>query len=903
VTSHTVASNIIKGNFFAVQYLVNCQAIENIDYIVGHLNTGIECYLRKIGDNHEILICYNSCYFRETESLNHFNLLCKRMCSQQLPRLELQSELLEFSLRDKIAKNFQELSSREVIYHSDGAYSYKELGGISERLSRKLDEDDNIVGIFATASIEFIAAVLACYANGVNFLAIDPRYGSSRIETILTSSKIRKLFYTDESEGSIPIGDFVKINISEYLHLNTGENLSFRVLGYSDRSVYRIYTSGSTGEPKGIDISEKNLSAFFSSYESMYQNIFFESWAFLSSVSFDASIKQYLGPLAFGGSIFIPKHDLKEHPLAVIEEINACGVSVLNVTPSLLSSLIDSSVDLSGFKYVFVGGEPLTQSLVDRLYKCVRDNPPSLINLYGPSETTINASYYEIDPLFKYLIMPIGIPLRHCSLFVVDDEKNVQQMGSEGKLVITGDIVSSGYSSDKQEGFFDIDGKPAYNTGDICFQWFDGLFYYKGREDSQVKVNGIRIDLNEVQLLINSVFPALLTHVFYYKGTIYLACLTASEQERREVLGWAQGRSLGFIKPQVIFVDHFPTTPGGKIDIATLLNKSKDVEVAGQSDNYLEAELNLLINLILSKRGRFPIGPKDILIDCGFDSLSILELTVDISLRYDIDIIPQDVMRHPTAHELSIYISERSVASNVRFIGNLESENIIILLPPVLGKSLIFNGLAQSIGRDACIITYDYPLNIDLKEGVDFFAKEVAENTMSQIKGKNIIVLGYSMGASAGFNLIKLLEQNDIETKKFIILDKEAKTRNSFDEQFKQNKEFLLEFLSGVPMSKGLHRALFNSIRTNTEVGINFKPDGQIHCSTTIFCCLTGDKIDASTWKPFIFGNINTDTLNCSHNQIFLKGNFDKVLEEIRSNFLKSAELDSLGLRGIYVKE
>lgn len=554
-------------NYIVTTKLVSSPSVEKIEILKDCSSPALSIYIRPLADETEITLSYNSTYISENESKEHYKAL-ERYLDQQVTELRTFQSDLQFSLFARMKRSFQENLDEVAILTPSRSYSYRELGVYAEQVKSLLPEKSALVGICARPSIEFIATALACYSKKVPFLAIDPFWGETKIQDIIERSEI-DIVFRDDSMVSLPSEtastQIPSLSSPDFIEISA---LAFEDNSHLDRIIYQIYTSGSTGQPKAVRVSERNLSALFSSYKTMKKDLYKKSWAFLSSVSFDASVKQYLGPLAFGGSIFIPQSSLTENPESVYQELSDFQVEVINLTPSVLRPLLKSNISFGNID-LFLGGETLKPALVKEIHQRF-GSQISLTNLYGPTETTINATMYQIDFGIDYQILPIGKSLSHCSAEIINENKSKIEalpLGFTGELWILGDTVTDGLEDHLDNNrFTKLSNSRGYRTGDLCFEWFDKQFYFVGRNDSQVKVNGIRVDLNEISRKVFERFPEIETEIFFKTGKIYSAFKAHQPDVSEKVLNWLDERPFGYVSVIPVFLSQFPITKSGKID-------------------------------------------------------------------------------------------------------------------------------------------------------------------------------------------------------------------------------------------------------------------------------------------------------------------------------------------------
>lgn len=844
------------------------EVIVSIDYVkLSHFyGAGVLYIISGVGSCPKVNAFYSSRFFTEVEASNHFHELIGKPERNLISAAPEKVPNLDFSIREKLISSFLRNTNKVALTYDNKSYTYAQLEDLAEQIAREYLTGLDPVIIISEPSIEYVAMVIACISRAVPFIPIDPNYGLNRVHQALEITRIQCTFLGKNStENFIDIESYIRVCAESFPQKNLKIKVQTQV--GAEQPIYCMFTSGTTGASKAVLINERNLAAFFSSYDVIAEGIYEMRWPFISSISFDASIKQYLGPILFGGEIYIPNTSFTKDPLSVLHELSE-KVNILNCTPSLLSTILKTKINLSSFKYVFVGGEALDQALIDKFLERATGNA-NLINLYGPTETTINASYYLIDQSIAYDIVPIGSGLKYSDCEILQNG-SLANTSVPGELIVMGDIVGK-YHNLESDNFFTFQNRKAYKTGDICFKWFDGLFYYKGRNDDQLKINGIRFDISELVDFFEMKFRDDQFYCFDDKGAIYVAFVEDNADRQSFVRHVVKSAGIA-VTPTMIFLPSLPVTPSGKMDKQSILEMHNSIHDSRniQVETFLETEITKIINSILLRQNLQPIRVCNDILSVGLDSLALMELVIEIEGKYGISILPQEVLEYRSIKELANKIEEDSEANLCRVYGDINSKKVLILLPPVLGKGIIFHDFIIQAKKEFLVVTLDYPSKGQSVESIQDIVDIMLEGIAETISDKEIHVMGYSMGASVGYELIRAIEkQRSAEIERFVILDKEPTVSMNYMQQLEQNIEFLNEFIGSIKVSKVLQESLTEALEKNTRIGYEYQPSGKIHCNTTYVTCTRGQKLDLTKWDQLICGVINTREIDCSHNHVF----------------------------------
>jgi len=418
-------------------------------------------------------------------------------------------------IHDSFAQIARRWPDRIALCFADHQLSYGRLDRLSSSLASNLVEHgvtvDQVVGVSAPRSVELIVGMLAILKTGAAYLPLDPGYPRNLLQHMIEDSGVR-LVLTEHNQ----------IDFFKSLHVSTLDLLGARDGWHSRRArilqcpsgdnlAYLIYTSGSTGRPKGIMVS----------HNAVMNHIYWRQEAFAlgssdkilqrTPVSFDISVWEVFGALTLGMTLVLLPPGDHRHTDCVVDTIIQEEITTLEIVPSILK-LILQEPQFSGctsLRYVFSGGEPLPGDLAE---KCQSLLPATLVNVYGPTETTIWSTFWTCSRNAGSINVPIGRPITNTSAHVLDPTLWPQSAEEEGMLCIGGhglargywrrpDLTADAFLPDSESG---QTGKRLYKTGDFVYQSQDNILSFVGRKDTQVKVRGVRIELQEIEHVLKS---------------------------------------------------------------------------------------------------------------------------------------------------------------------------------------------------------------------------------------------------------------------------------------------------------------------------------------------------------------------------------------------------------------
>jgi D-alanine--poly(phosphoribitol) ligase subunit 1 len=400
-------------------------------------------------------------------------------------------------------------------YYSYG-FVFQELHRLKNLfIQNNINFDENkLIGIIIDNNITCYASFIYSLISGIGYVPINPLNPLERNKKIIIESGIKYILSNNDKYYE----DYNKIENVEVINTSDNPILTnirhdeefFEDLKIDENSIaYIIFTSGSTGVPKGTPISRKNLDCFLDSFWNLNLKLNEEDgFLNMSSMTFDMSMITFLVPLCIGACIYIvPEDEIKY--LYAYNLILKYPITFIAVVPSTISYFEPyfNEIFIPNIKYSLVCGEAFPIDLADKWQKCIPN--AKIINIYGPTEATVFSHYYFYSDICRKNyngIMAIGYLVKNLFAIILDESGAVLDVNEKGELLLSGDQVFRNYigHADKNTDHFIkklIDGteRTFYRTGDIAFKDFKNCFYYVGRKDYQVKIQGHRVELGEVE--------------------------------------------------------------------------------------------------------------------------------------------------------------------------------------------------------------------------------------------------------------------------------------------------------------------------------------------------------------------------------------------------------------------
>ncbi|GGV42725.1 non-ribosomal peptide synthetase [Streptomyces spectabilis] len=532
------------------------------------------------------------------------------------------------------------------------------------------------VGLLLPRTPDLVAVVLGVLQAGLSYVPLSGALPPARTDAMLAAADCSALVLGAPHEDRVPGFSGRRLRAADLL---TGAGPGTPGTATAQDIAYTIFTSGSTGHPKGVEVTHANLTNLVAALDEAVPVDGDTVWLSVTDLTFDIAVVELLWTLTRGVHVvlaetaetlrLLPATGSWREPAGAPELILRHGVTALQATPTFVREVLrlpDAERALGALELLLVGGEALDPALAARLKAL---GIPRVLNMYGPTETTVWSTCWEV-PAEPGRVL-VGRPLANTSVHVVDAALRPVPVGMYGELLIGGAGVARGYAGRPdltRERFVTLPETGAesrvYRTGDIARLLPGGVLELAGRVDHQVKVNGYRIELQEVEHAVDSL------------DAVAASAVTVQRRGERDVLVAhyvpRAGRAapddtelraaLAALLPEQMLPAAFvalaalPTTPGGKTDRRALAPvrfaepAAEPVPVATD----LERRLLAVWRTVL---GNDAVGPDDDFFRSGGTSILMARLLQDVrqEIRPDARIV--DLFRHPTARGYAAHLT------------------------------------------------------------------------------------------------------------------------------------------------------------------------------------------------------------------------------------------------------
>lgn len=592
----------------------------------------------------------------------------------------------DYPSNSSVKELFEEVVSKypdnTAVVTPDCKISYKELDSRADKVCRLLRNkgirSGEIVPIISDKDVGTLIGILGIVKSGAAYMPIDIEYPEERINHMLTESNSKLILgateYLEKVHMNIEKIDIRNVEDTE-LNCEDGD-----VCISPDDLIYIMYTSGSTGKPKGVCIRNRsvvrlvrdtNLVAFDAGDKILQTG----------SMGFDAATFDIWGSLLNGLELHIqPKRNILDAKI-LKEYMWENKITTAFFTSALFNQLCNEDMDIFKYmKHAIVGGDVVSPVVVSKLLE--KNKTISIYNGYGPTENTTFSTVYRVSGEWdKERSLPIGEPLSNSTCYIMNSDKELLPIGVIGELYVGGDGVANGYLNNvamTEERFIEDPynkNSKLYNTGDLARWLPDGNIEYFGRVDKQVKINGFRIEMDEIE-------KAILEHEDIVEAVIidkkekdnskklYAYVVSDKKIDESEVKDKLKNRLPKYMIPFKIHqVENIPLNVNGKVDKEKLLKEEiQNKKEMVQPRTHIEKTMHKIWSEVL---GEESISIKDNFLSVGGDSIKSINVVSRLRKELEIEVNISDIFNEDSLEDISRKLEERNTV-NYKIIKQVE---------------------------------------------------------------------------------------------------------------------------------------------------------------------------------------------------------------------------------------
>ncbi|MBV9108446.1 MAG: amino acid adenylation domain-containing protein, partial [Gemmatimonadetes bacterium] len=604
-----------------------------------------------------------------------------------------------------------------AVTSGDGALTYAELDAAANRLARLLRARgvalETPVAVFMERSLEVVVALLGVLKAGAFYVPVDPEYPAERIAYMLEDSAARFVLTQRRWMDALP-SSVAPVALDEPGVLDGFDAAPLPIEAEPEALAYVIYTSGSTGRPKGAAIPHRAIVNHMRWMLGAFPLAPNDCVLQKTPASFDASVWEFWAPLLAGAELVLAPPGAHRDPAALVDLVVRDGITVLQLVPTVLAAAASEPrfAEMRSLRLLFAGGEALSPDIAQRVAKLLPD--AEFVNLYGPTETCIDATAHRVHSHTRAASVPIGRPVANTRAYVLDARGNPCPPGVPGELYVGGPQVGRGYRGRPSltaerfvpDPFSASPGARMYRTGDSA-RWkllpahgsssptpadagrpgvpppggFGGgtgeeragerapsaVLEYLGRLDFQVKIRGLRVELGEVEASL-AADPAVRAAVAAVRGAgkdaRLVAWIVPADDGGIAVDGLRErlARTLppSEIPDTIEVVGALPLTPNGKVDRKALPEPGRSTSAGAYVAPWTATEIELA-DVWREVLGAERVGATDDFFALGGHSLLAVKLVARIRQRFGRELPLAELFRSRTLRALAAAIDSSGV--------------------------------------------------------------------------------------------------------------------------------------------------------------------------------------------------------------------------------------------------
>ncbi|RFZ90712.1 amino acid adenylation domain-containing protein [Mucilaginibacter conchicola] len=597
-----------------------------------------------------------------------------------------------------------------AVQFGDDKITFAEMNARANELARVIEAtspEGLVIGVSATRSIATMVSLFAILKAGKAYLPLDPTFPAERLQDIVADCGMDTCL-APASDAAV-FGDIVKNVIASdrpVAEVQAPDKVA------KTKIAYIIYTSGSTGKPKGVCVGHAgpiNLIRW-NQRIAPYLGVGHRTLQF-SPLIFDASVMEIFCTLCIGGTMVLVQDEVRIDPMKLLKYIDEQQVNRIIVTFVALQYMTEAA-DAEQFfpqslKDVISAGEQLKITpQVKRFFKSV----PGCIfyNMYGPTEASVCSTSFQLsgDPEEWPLLPNIGAPIDNTNIIILDDDLKQVAEGGQGELCIAGISLAEGYlnrpdlTADKFIDWTDATGKTMklYRSGDLGFYLPDDNIEYMGRKDTQVKIRGNRVEIGEIEVLLNQLDGIQQSVVIAREdvpGQKRLVAYLIATGEKKDVAylrDSIEQKLPDYMMPSAfVWVDGFAETTSGKIDrnklpVPDMQRPELSVLYKAPSNQTEKRVADYWTELLQLDK----VGVYDNFFELGGNSILALKTVAALKKQFNYSLPITKLYQYPTVNGIASFIDGNKTVAKVTAVKNKRdrSNNDIA----VIGMAVRFPG-------------------------------------------------------------------------------------------------------------------------------------------------------------------------------------------------------------------
>jgi amino acid adenylation domain-containing protein len=693
--------------------------------------------------------------------------------------------------------------NQPAIIQADRTWTYQELATAAENIAQLLRANKlsigNTVAVSGDRSFGLIASMLGVLMSGGVLLNIDPNLPEARQQLMLTTAEAKYLL----AVGTV--GSIANLSAEiQILNMNpdTGKSSTLETIFNPtatpivlplDAAAYIFFTSGTTGVPKGVLGTHQGLAHFLTWQRETFAIVPGDRAAQLTGLSFDVVLRDIFLPLTSGATLCLPSIAEDLTPGRILPWMERQQITILHTVPTLVQSWlmnVPAGVSLRTLRRIFFAGEPLRDTLITQ-WRETFPTAGEIVNLYGPTETTLAKCYYQVPKNIRPGIQPVGITLPQTQALVFTPDRQLCGIGETGEIAIRTPFRTQGYLNGSAEHQSQLIDNPfrsnpeddlIYLTGDRGRYLPDGTLEILGRIDQQIKMRGVRVEPGEIAALLDK-HPEIQATVVIAREDIpgdkrlvaYFVPIQHKIPTTSELRQFLNQQLPNYMVPSAfVLLAAFPLTANGKIDSRAL--PAPDLSGQAATPTFLAARDDVEVQLTkIWERvlGISTISITDNFFELGGHSLLAIHLFSEIEQVWGKNLPLATLFQAQTIEKLANLLRQEGWSVPYSSLVEIQSGGTkppLFCVHPIGGNVLEYYQLATYLGKEQPVYGLQ-SLGLDGKEiplcSIEAMAAHyITEMKIIQPNGPYFLV-GYSF---AGLVVYEIAQQLDLRGEKVALL-------------------------------------------------------------------------------------------------------------------------------------
>lgn len=680
------------------------------------------------------------------------------------------------------AQVFRAPGAAAVVFENE-QLTFDELNRRANQLAHYLAKlgvgPDALVAICMERSLEMVIAILGILKAGGGYVPLDPENPKERFHSILEDADSSAVVTTARLAPRLPQGrSRIICTDSDHLAIAQEPQDNPAVETQPHHCAYVIFTSGSTGKPKGVVIPHRAIVNHMLWMSDVFKPVPSDRVLQRTPYTFDASVWEFYLPLISGATLEMAQPGGHIEPTYLTSLIARRKITIIQFVPAILRVFLEAQdvETCTSLRLVFCGGEPLTADLQALFFARLKSD---LYNLYGPTECTIDSSFWKCQREVQYSIAPIGRPIANLQAYVLDQNLEPVPVRVTGELYIGGAGVGRGYLNRPEltnerfvpDPFHGSSTARMYKTGDLARYLPTGDIEYLGRVDHQLKLHGLRIELGEIETTLAE-HPGIRQNAVVAQHTAagdkrlaaYVVTTSAAKVETTELRRFLLKKLPAYMVPSVfITLPAMPLMPNGKVDRKALIAQPAEFASKEECSAPRDAVESRLAELWESILGIRPIGITNNFFELGGHSLAAVRLMYRIEKEFGKALPIATLFRAPTIEQLAAVVRQQTDSSAGCCLVPIQPRGS---RPPFFcvhgagGAVIRFSGLARHLGSEQPLYALQ-ARGLDPTQACHTRVEDMAAHYIQEIRAIQPLgpyfLGGYSLGGMIAFEMAQQL--------------------------------------------------------------------------------------------------------------------------------------------------